>query len=115
MAKTTDMTATMRQEATRWLNRCEGALDTYWNAKVGEVLAVPFKDDKDRFSCWYVESLAYGLKEALSAYPQKTVVMRCLMQVRNYEGRIGGFPPLNMGDGMTLLQHIVEDYLREEP
>lgn len=109
-----ELTEHQRAEVTRWLNRCEGALATYWNAKVGEVLTVPFENEKDRFACWYVESLAYGLNEALRYRPHRTVVMRCLMQARGYEGRLGGFAPLNMADGATLLQSIVEDYLREE-
>lgn len=68
-----------------------------------------------RFRLWIGESLRYAIQEldcgnhVEGRKPDIRVVLRCLLQVREYVGRVGGFyPSPHIHDTASFLQNAVE-------
>lgn len=90
----------------RYIGACERLLHSFGVTEENHI-AFQYKNDKDRWSAWLAESLAYGLRDR-----DRRVAVRCLLQVREYLGRLGGYwPNSNVHDAYIAFQNEVEGWL----
>jgi len=70
------------------------------------------QETEPRFRKWLFESLLYALAE-LEDGGDTVIAMRCLLQVHNYLGRLGGFWPTAVShDAAIFIQNALEDRIR---